>query len=172
MNARFPLVAAIAACVAVFFLMVRIQRLEKQLKNTPRAATAGVVAAATPEVADHMARMQVFANKLWSAGKAGNLPLADFYRHELKEQMETIAGAGIIDDGVDVSARMEVYGLRTVEAVKQELKVNGLAGFDQQYAMLVNACNTCHSECGKPFLRVRVPTYTRYDDQEFAPAME
>jgi hypothetical protein len=83
--------------------------------------------------------------------------------------MEEVARAGVLDDGVDVSGRMEAYGLRTIEAMKQELKTNGLKDFDSQFRSLISTCNTCHKECNKPYLVVQVPTYTRYDDQDFAP---
>lgn len=168
MNSRFPLIAAVVACAAVFFLMVKVQRLERQLKPHP-AATVTAAPAGGFEVAPYMGRIQTYANKLWSAGKSGNLPLADFYRHEIKEQMEEIAHAGVLDDGIDVSGKMEAYGLRTIEAMKQELKAGGLKDFDGQFHSLINTCNTCHVECNKPFLVVKVPTYTRYDDQDFTP---
>ena len=166
---RLPLIVAFVACAAVFFLMVRLDRLEKRI-GASNKANGTVVPGATaskPEVAVYMGRIQVFANKLWSAGKAGNLPLADFYRHEMKEAMEELVSAGIVDDGVNVSEKMEVYGIRTLDALKAELKTNGLKDFDGQYATLVNTCNSCHAECGKAFIEMRVPTYTRYDDQVF-----
>lgn len=161
--------------MVVFMLMLRLNALEQELDALKKGApaTAGVASATTApqlEVAVYMGRIQVFANKLWSAGKANNVPLADFYRHEMKEAMEDLVKAGITDDGVDVSAKMTLYGIRTLDALKAEMMQNGLKDFDGQYATLVNTCNTCHTECGKPFLLVKVPTFTRYDDQEFAPA--
>jgi hypothetical protein len=169
MNSKFPLIAAVVACAAVFFLMVRLQRLEKALHRPEGVSAASTAVASQPEVAEYMGRIQGLANKLWSAGKAGNLPLSDFYRHELKEQMETIAGAHIMDDGVDVSEKMNAYGLRTVDAMKQEFAANGLKNFDAQYGNLIATCNSCHAACSKPFLVMKVPTYTRYDDQDFSP---
>lgn len=165
---RFPFFATLIALIAVVILMVRLGRVEKELR-TMKQAGAAATAAATPEVAVYMERIQAFNNKLWSAGKAGNLPLAEFYRHEMKEAMEELAKAGIVDDGVNVSEEMERHGIRTLDAMKAELRTNGLAHFDQLHATLINTCNTCHAACGKPYIRVKSPTYTRYDDQDFFP---
>lgn len=172
---RTSLLAILAACGVGFLLMLRLSKLEQKihaLELRGGAATVGTPPAGTQplEVAVYMGRIQVYANKLWSAGKAGNLRLADFYRHEMKEAMEEVANAGILDDGVDVSAKMSAYGIRELDAIKAAFKANGLKDFDAQFATLVNTCNSCHRDCNKPFVHIKVPTYTRYDDQEFAPA--
>jgi len=120
---RFPFFATLIALIAVVILMLRLGRVEKELR-TMKQAGAAATAAATPEVAVYMERIQAFSNKLWSAGKAGNLPLAEFYRHEMKEAMEELAKAGIVDDGVNVSEQMEQHGIRTLDRMKAELRTN------------------------------------------------
>lgn len=171
---RSALLAVLAACAVAFLLMLRLSKLEQKIHGLEqRGLLAGAVRSGSGEppleVAVYMGRIQIYANKLWSAGKAGNLPLADFYRHEMKEAMEEVAKAGILDDGVDVSEKMSTYGIKTLDAMKAAFQADGLKDFDARFATLVEVCNTCHRECGKPYLRIKVPTYTRYDDQEFAP---
>jgi hypothetical protein len=161
---------AVAALVAVAFLMHKLGRLENRIKALQQSRpTLAPPSAAAPdvEVAHYMMRIQQHANKLWSAGRAGNLKLADFYRHELKEEMTAIARARIVDDGVPVSEHMEVYGLRTLEAFKARMAAHGTGDFDAQYRILIDACNSCHVTCGHPELRMRVPEHIRFDDQEF-----
>lgn len=43
--------------------------------------------------------------------QAGNAGLAAFYLHELEEAMEELVEAAVVDDGVDGSAQMRLFGL-------------------------------------------------------------
>lgn len=164
---------ALAALLAVAFLLKRVGELEDRLQalatGRPAVAMAATAAPAPVEVAQNMGRIQAYANKMWSAGQAGNLPLVDFYRHEMKEEMEAVANGGVVDDGVPVSEHMKTYGIRAMEALKADLKANGLTDFNDQYAVLISTCNSCHVTCGHPELRMRIPSVGRYTDQEFAP---
>lgn len=165
---------ALAALLAVAFLMKRVGDLEDRLKalsagRTVPAMAPAAQAAAPVEVAQNMGRIQAYAHKMWFAGQAGNAALVEFYRHEMKEEMEAVADAALVDDGVPVSDHMKVYGLRAMEALKADLKANGLAHFNDQYAALISTCNSCHTTCGHPELLMQAPTTDRYSDQLFSP---
>jgi len=164
---RATIIATIALC-GVFVLFVRDRR------DTSRTATPalppGVAASTAPvEVAHHMARIQVHAEKLWWAGEAGNLELAKFYRHEIKEEMEVVAEAGIVEDGIKVSENMQVYGIRSIEAMKELLATSGLDGFHTGYETLVQSCNSCHAASGHSEIVIGVPTQNRFTGQIFTP---
>jgi aspartate/glutamate racemase len=116
-----------------------------------------------------MARIQAHAEKLWWAGEAGNVELAKFYRHEIKEEMEVVADAGIVEDGIKVSENMQVYGIRSIEAMKELLATSGLQEFRTGYETLVLSCNSCHKASGHPEIRIGVPTENRFTGQIFAP---
>ncbi|MBK9289596.1 MAG: hypothetical protein IPN38_18470 [Flavobacteriales bacterium] len=154
--------------------MTRIGTLESRLRaaeNVQGRPTPLVQAAPAPdfEVAIYMGRIQVYMHKLYWAGMAKNLPLAEFYRHEIKEVMEEVAKAGVVEDGINVSEKMSLYGIRTIDGMKAHFKEKGLEGFTEQYAGLVNTCNTCHRETGHPMIQVQVPMENRYTDQVFVP---
>jgi hypothetical protein len=175
MNRIAPYLA-LAALLGVVYLLTRISALEDQLKaahgdRSEPVITAAPEVAAAPriETAQYMVRIQQYAHKLWWAGQAGNLPLANFYRHEMKEDMETVANAGIVDDGVPVSENMKTYGLRASDALKEQLKTDGLKDFSAHYEALISTCNTCHRVSGHPELRMQVPTENRFSDQDFTP---
>jgi len=121
------------------------------------------------EVAVYMGRIQQYTHKLWAAGTAGNLPLANFYMHEIDEAMEDLELANIDDDGVPVSMHMKTYGLKTVDAFAAELKANGLKDFNGQFETLVNTCNSCHDKCGYPFIHVSLPTSVPEGMLDFRP---
>jgi hypothetical protein len=164
------LLLTLAALFGMVIALTRLSTLEDRVRAAERNQGTGAVSAApAPEVAIYMGRIQVYMHKLYWAGMAKNLPLADFYRHEIKEVMEEVAKASIVEDGIDVSAKMDVYGIRTIDGMKAALKEQGLEGFGAQYDLLVNTCNTCHRETGHPMIQVQVPTENRYTDQVFVP---
>jgi hypothetical protein len=165
------LLLTLAALFGMVIALTRLSTLEDRVRAAERNQGTGTAAAAAPapEVAIYMGRIQVYMHKLYWAGMAKNLPLADFYRHEIKEVMEEVAQASIVEDGIDVSAKMNVYGIRTIDGMKAALKEQGLEGFGAQYDLLVNTCNTCHRETGHPMIQVQVPTENRYTDQVFVP---
>lgn len=121
------------------------------------------------EVAVHMGRIQRYHQKWWAAGKVGNAELAAFYLHELEEAMEVIAQARLMEDGVDLSAHMNAYGVKTIEALEQVLKDQGVAAMHAESATLVNSCNGCHVATGHSFIRIQVPTAVDFPDQDFSP---
>ncbi len=166
-------VLAVIALVGVFVVFVRQNKSKDQLKGKPGPDPAMVIAAAPAaqppvEVAHYMARIQHHAEKLWWAGQGGNLELAKFYRHEIKEEMEAVADGGVVDDGVPVSEHMKVYGIRAVDALKEQLAADGLKDFSGRYEALILACNSCHKVTGHPELHMRIPTENRFTGQDFA----
>jgi hypothetical protein len=163
---------AVIALVGVFVVFVRQNRLQQELKGKAgqdRTRLVSVAPSSTVpvEVAHYMARIQQHAEKLWWAGQAGNLELAKFYRHEIKEEMEVVAGGNVVDDGVPVSEHMMVYGIRAVDALKDQLATDGLKDFKDRYEALILACNSCHKVTGHPELRMRIPAENRFAGQDF-----
>jgi|GEM_PF-244176 len=174
---RFTFAIALAALVAVFLLWftsngkdaVTHGAAQQQVQAPP--ATSGEQGEGEEgiEVAVFMGRIQTYHQKLWAAGEAKNTDLAAFYLHEMEEAMESIADAHVIEDGVDVSAQMRVYGLDMVESFEARLRKDGIAAMHADGAVLANACNSCHMACGYPFIKVQVPTSVSYPDQVFTP---
>ncbi len=168
------LILSILALIGVFVLFVRQSSLQDELRKG--RITGGVTtaplnstnAAPVVEVAHYMGRIQSHAEKLWWAGQAGNLELAKFYRHEIKEEMEEIANAGITNDGIRVSENMKVYGIRAIDALKEQIATDGLKDFPARYEALVNTCTSCHAVSGHPELRIRVPQENRFTGQDFS----
>lgn len=163
----------LAALCGVVIAMVHLSKLEARLLALEKGTTASTAVATTAtgpvEIAVHMARIQVYMHKLYWAGMAQNVPLADFYRHEIKEVMEEVAKAGIKEDGVDISAMMNATGIPAIDAMKAHLKDKGVAGFREQYDALIGACNSCHTASGHGMVRIQVPLENRYSDQAFTP---
>jgi hypothetical protein len=167
-----PTILVLALLAVVALLMHRISALEERMDGgVPKVPPGAPVPGAAPmvEVAPAMMRIQHLAHKLWFSGQAGNLELAKFYRHEVKEVMEEIANAEIVEKDVHISENMRTYGLRAIEALKVQLNTDSLNDFSEHYETLINTCNSCHATCGHPELRMKVPESNRYTDQVFAP---
>ncbi len=163
---------SVIALLGVFALFVRQSELRKEVDKSqePRTGLSIRPAATAPaavEVAHHMARIQQHAEKLWWAGQAGNLELAKFYRHEIKEEMEVVADGNVVDDGVPVSDHIKVYGIRAIDALKEQLASERLKDFGNRYDALILACNSCHRISGHPELRMRIPSDNRFTGQDF-----
>lgn len=161
---RLTTIIAFAACIAVVVLLVRVSSLEDRLvklEKGPEAAMPAAPSAAAEEedleVAVVMARMDRYHEKWWQAGKLGNAELAKFYLHELEEAMEEVADAHVVEDGRDVSAHMRTYGLSVVKQLAGTLEQEGVSAMHADADVLVNTCNSCHTACGVPFIRVRTP---------------
>lgn len=173
-NPRFTAVLAVAALAAVLLLFTRVQQLQDRLERVSGTGTGQAMAttpapAAQVEVAHNMNRIQNYAHKLWWAGQGGHLELAKFYRHEIKEEMEEVADAGIMDKTIPVSQHMKVYGLRAIDVLKEQFATDSLRDFPARYAALIEACNACHASCAHPELRMQVPMTNRYPEQVFTP---
>jgi hypothetical protein len=169
---RATIIALIALC-GVVVLAARGRRETRAGAHSEQQVTLppGAPAPTAPvEVAHQMNRIQAYAEKLWWAGEAGNLPLAKFYRHELKEEMEVVAAAGIEEDGIRVSENMQVYGIRSIDAMKELLATSGLKDFRTGYDGLILSCNSCHMASGHAEIVVRIPTENRFTGQVFTPA--
>ncbi len=173
-NPRFTAVLAVVALAAVLLLFTRVQQLQDRLERVAGPATGPAVSApsapaAQVEVAHNMNRIQNYVHKLWWAGNSGHLELAKFYRHEIKEEMEEVANAGIMDKTIPVSQHMKVYGIRAIDVLKEQLAADSLKDFPMRYNALIEACNACHASCAHPELRMQVPLTNRYPEQVFTP---
>ena len=130
--------------------------------------------AATPAVADGpvelaplMLRLQIHMDKLFWAGKAQNWPLAAFYVHELNETLETISKAGVVKNGMNVSALANPMLGGALTGVEAAVKAK--AGFEAAYGATVQSCNGCHAATKHGFIRIKIPARPIFDNQVFTP---
>ena len=167
---RLSLLISMAALIGVVVLFYRLS----SIKTEPVAADTGAVHAGVEaeeehlEVAVIMGRMQRFHQKWWLAGKEGNAELAKFYLHELEEAMEEVAEAGVMDDGVDVSAAMRTYGLPTISQLENILAKEGVAAMHGQAEVMAGMCTGCHKATDHAYIRIKQPDAVSFPDQDFS----
>jgi hypothetical protein len=116
-----------------------------------------------------MGHIQRYTDKLYFAGLHQNWPLANFYLHELEETTESIIGANVVDDGINVSDLMKTMLEPKIEALEAKVKAKDAAGFKADYQLLVNTCNACHAASQHPFIQIIVPEEPTYKNQQFKP---
>jgi len=86
----------------------------------------------------------------------------------VKEDVEAVADANILNNGVPVSTYLKTNGISAIDAMKQQLKDDGLKNFANRNAALISNGNSCHTATDQPYLVMKVPGVP-FTDQEFAP---
>jgi type II secretory pathway component PulL len=121
------------------------------------------------ELLAYMGYFQRFADKLYFAGKEQNWELAEFYTEELEETAEKLANGNIEDEGVNLSALVPSVLLPSIEPLEKAIKAKDSKAFQENYVLLVNSCNKCHTLAKHPFIRVAVPTSPTHGNQVYRP---
>lgn len=166
---KLPLILASAALLGVVVLFYRVSRIGP-VSPQPVAVEEDHYGTEDLEVAVIMGRIQRYHQKLWLAGKEGNTELARFYLHEIDEAMKEISEGGVVDEGVNVSDQMEIYGLPIINKLTEVLDSNGVVAMHGRAGELVGACNACHASTDHGYIRIQVPSAVNFPDQDFAPA--
>jgi len=119
------------------------------------------------EVVAVMGRLQVYANKLYFAGKEENKALYQFYLNELREGMAEVAAGKVTMDGVDLSMNMDAFGLQSLKVLEKRIGQEGFKNFDEHYLNVITACNSCHKVSKKGFVNITVPKTPLFDNQVY-----
>lgn len=112
-----------------------------------------------------MGQLQLFMNKLYFSGINNNEPLTEFYVHEIEEVMEDIAEGNVTHEDIDISAKMESFGLAQLEVFERAIESGN--DFKDAYNGLVASCNACHQASKYPFIIIKEPTNMIFDNQVY-----
>ena len=107
------------------------------------APSKAIIADGDVGLIDLMGNFQVFTHKAGLSIRAGNAELADFYMHEIEENLEA---TGEIDeyDGFPVGELAVGMLTPATENVGSKLDAGDMDGALEAYQQLINACNACH----------------------------
>lgn len=158
------LFVGIAVTLTVFLMHTRMQVREVREENARLEQLIDELS--KPNLVADMGRIQVYMEKLWHAGDAGNAELAEFYRHEIEEVLEDLAAAKIEKDGHDITLRIEQMVLPVLEAW-EERGMRLESAFEGDYMGLVNACNSCHQVTDHAYIRIQKPERVQTTNQTF-----
>lgn len=100
-----------------------------------------------------MGNFQVFTHKAGLSIRAGNPELADFYMHEIEENLEA---TGEIEeyDGHPVGELAVGMLTPAVENVGSNLDSGDMEGAMAAFNMMINACNACHLATEHGFIKI------------------
>ena len=168
---QLSLILSIAAVIGVGYLLFSTsgEKSDRVLSVASHSESENGAEEETIEVAIVMGRIQRFHQKFWQAARAGNKDLVQFYLHEMEEAMDEVAQAGVIEEGIDVSEQMRIYGLSAIEQFEEKLKQEGVKAVLADGELLVNSCNSCHRTSGYPQIKIQVPQGDAFPDQDFIP---
>ncbi len=119
---------------------------------------------------ENMGYLQRYVEKLWYAGQAGNWDLARYYRDEMQETAEDIAGAHVVKDEVQVSSTLNTMLPPVLKQLDAAIAAHDANAFRKDYETVIETCNACHVAAKHPFIRIAVPVGTgTHWNQDFAP---
>jgi hypothetical protein len=145
------------------------------------AATAAFVASAlfasaqeakepyAPGLGEFMTATQLRHAKLWFAGQAKNWDLAAYEVDELKEGLTDAAKQFPTHDGIPVGDMIKSIALPALEEMDKAVESKNGTKFAAAFDGLTKACNTCHANAKKEFIRIQRPTSPPLTNQNFAP---
>jgi len=123
-----------------------------------------------PGLGEFMMATQVRHAKLWFAGKARNWALAAYEVDEIKEGLEDATKIHPIHDGIPVADMIKMILDPKIEQVEKAIAAKNSNQFTAAFDALTEGCNSCHTQAGKPFIRIQRPAAPPLSNQDFAPA--
>jgi cytochrome c553 len=106
--------------------------------------------------------------KIWTAGHAGNWPLAEYEAKELRETFEDISTYQGTWNEFPIAKLAETNLVPPLDEMDKAIKDRNEAGFKKAYDKVTAACNSCHQATGNAFVSIKTPSGADFPDQDFA----
>lgn len=115
-----------------------------------------------------------YAN-LWFAARAGNWPLAEFYRAETRSHLRWAVRLipvrrNLKGEEVRLQEILAPIEQTTLEGVHQAIAAKDQRQFREAYARMLDSCYACHVASDKPYLRLQIPGQPEAPIIRFEPA--
>lgn len=137
----------------------KIANLEKQIKELKQELDNVY----KPGFGDIMGNIQRYHSKLWFSGNNRNWELAEFEIHEMKENFEDLE--------IYQECKNETEYISMIEPVLQTLdnaiKKKDLNQFKENFMLLTNTCNSCHTVTNHEFIEIKTPDFQANINQVF-----
>ncbi len=123
-----------------------------------------------PGLGEFMLTIQVHHAKMWHAAKAGNWPLAEYQLSEMKEVFGDVQDFVPSYKNIPVGDMIDAVVTGPIADLEKAVEQKKLKAFTAAYDKLTAACNDCHKAGGRPFIHIRRPSRSSFDNEEFRPA--
>ena len=105
-----------------------------------------------------MQNFQYFMHKTALSLDARNQELVDFYAHEIEENIGAVEEIEKFKQH-NIEKMIRTTLVPAFERFEKSVKKNDLDKADEQFADMVTACNQCHTQVQRPFIKIeRVDT--------------
>ncbi|HEX5155140.1 MAG TPA: hypothetical protein VFW07_27035 [Parafilimonas sp.] len=116
-----------------------------------------------PGLGEFMSGIQVHHEKLWFAGTAENWQLADFEIHEIMEAVDDIKTYA-----ADRPETKKIIMLEpAIDSLNSSIQQRNTYSFRQNFIMLTNTCNNCHTAVNYNFNKIKIPETPPFSNQVF-----
>ena len=139
----------------------------------PRADTPAPAPAYLPTVSDLMVgTIQPRHIRLWIAGHSGNWAFSAYELGNLKGAFNRVGRAQPLVDGNSFADMNAAVTQQPFDQLAQAIKLKDIGRFEQSYADLTAACNSCHQALNRAAVVIKVPQGASVADQDFTPGAE
>ncbi len=114
----------------------------------------GLAASGEEGLADLMGKLGLHGHKLQLSLDHDNLPLADFYAHELEEVIEAIETFGEYH-GVAVGPLTTAMLVPAFELLEEAIDSGVVESAQSAFDGVIDACNRCHLATGYQFIQIQ-----------------
>jgi hypothetical protein len=123
-----------------------------------------------PGLGEFMQAIQIHHAKLWLAAKAQNWALADYQLSEMKEVLDEVRELVPTYKNVPVGQMVDAIATGPIAELEKAVEGKKFATFAKSYDKLTEACNSCHTAANRGFIKIKRPTRSTFDNQDFQPA--
>lgn len=119
------------------------------------------------ELAELMFHNQRYMDKLYFSGLNKNWEAAEFYRHEIEENMEALLEGNIFKASINISKLAEVMYTPASLELENAIVTKDADTFLKGYKNMVNSCNSCHAASNLGFIKIILPESPTVGNQEY-----
>jgi mono/diheme cytochrome c family protein len=138
--------------------------------NPPQTGSAAATAVGQEDLADIMHVTQLRHLKLSYAGSVRNWDLAEYEARQMGKSFRRAAQFYPVVENVPLASLIAAFSEPALAEVEKAIKERDGAAFFKSFKRLTAACNSCHQEAGRGFIRIRAPTASPFSNQVFPPA--
>jgi len=108
-----------------------------------------------------MGSLQYFAHKTHLSLNAKNQELANFYAHEIEEQLEALEGIKQYH-GQPIGELSKSMLVPSFEAFEASLKKGEWRAAQKNFKVMINTCNACHQATQHGFIKIELSDKNPY----------
>jgi hypothetical protein len=138
--------------------------------NPPQTGSEAAAVVGQEDLADIMHVTQLRHLKLSYAGSVRNWDLAEYEARQMGKSFRRAAQFYPVFENVPLARLIAEISTPALVEVEKAIKERDGDAFFKSFKRLTAACNSCHQETGRGFIRIRAPTASPFSNQVFPPA--